>query len=94
MSSPKIGAYFDQYYGNPSQKVGEYQKKKVFVANLNWFRENQIEEDFSLDLFICQKMLSKPFNEEINRAKRPCGPHKTASRAKRGPRTTGWAALP
>ena len=38
-------------------------------------------------------MLSKPFHEEINRAKRPCGPHKTASWAKCGPRATGWAAL-
>ena len=38
-------------------------------------------------------MLSKPFHEEINRSKRPCGPHKTASRAKCGPRATGWAAL-
>ena len=32
-------------------------------------------------------MLRKPFHEEINHAKRPCRPHKTASRA------TGWAAL-
>ena len=53
--------------------------KKVFAANQIWFRENQTEEGFDLDVFICQKMLSKPFHEEINRSKRPCGPHKTAS---------------
>ena len=35
----------------------------------------------------------KPFQEEIKRTKRPCGPHKIASRAKCGPRATGWAAL-
>ena len=68
-------------------------KKKVFIANPNWFRENQSEEGFGLHLFISQKMLSKPIHEEINCAKRPCGPHKTASRAKCGPRATGWAAL-
>ena len=82
----KIGAHFGQYYGNLSQKEGEDQKK-AFAANPNWFREYQTKEGFGLDLFICQKMLSKPFHEEINRAKRPRGPHKTASRA------TGWAAL-
>ena len=68
-------------------------KKKVFAPNQIWFRENQTEEGFGLDLFICQKMLSKPFHEEINRAKRSCGPQKTASRAKCGPWATGWAAL-
>ena len=68
-------------------------KKKVFAANQIWFRKNQTEEGFDLDLFICQKMLSKPFHEEINRTKRPCGPHKTASWAKCGPRATGLAAL-
>ena len=68
-------------------------KKKVFAANPNWFRENQTEEGFGLDLFISQKMLSKPFHEKINRAKRPCRPHKTDSRAKCGPRAMGWAAL-
>ena len=31
-------------------------------------------------------MLRKPFHAEINRAKRPCGPHETASRAKCSPR--------
>ena len=35
----------------------------------------------------------KPFLEEIKRTKRPRGPHKIASRAKSGPRATGWAAL-
>ena len=35
----------------------------------------------------------KPFQEEIKRTKRPRGPHKIASRAKSGPRATGWAAL-
>ena len=35
----------------------------------------------------------KPFHEEIKRSKRPRGPHKKASRAKCGPRATGWAAL-
>ena len=35
----------------------------------------------------------KPFHEKIKRSKRPRGPHKIASRAKRGPRATGWAAL-
>ena len=35
----------------------------------------------------------KSFHEEIKRAKRPRGPHKIASRAKCGPRDTGWAAL-
>ena len=35
----------------------------------------------------------KPFHEEIKRAKRPRGPHKIASRAKSGPRATGWTAL-
>ena len=35
----------------------------------------------------------KPFHKEIKRAKRPRGPHKIASRAKYGPRATGWAAL-
>ena len=35
----------------------------------------------------------KPFHEEIKGAKRPRGPHKIASRAKCGPRATGWAAL-
>ena len=35
----------------------------------------------------------KPFYEEIKCAKRPYGPHKIASRAKCGPRATGWAAL-
>ena len=35
----------------------------------------------------------KPFHEEIKRAKRPRGPHKIASRAKRDPRATGWVAL-
>ena len=35
----------------------------------------------------------KPFHEEIKRAKRPRGPHKIASRAKCGPRATGWAVL-
>ena len=90
----KIGAHFGQYFGYLSQKLGEdHKKKKVFATNPNWFRENQTEEGFDLDLFISQKMLSKPFHEKINRAKRPCGPHKTASRAKCGPRATGWAAL-
>ena len=36
---------------------------------------------------------SKPFHEEIKRAKRPRGPHKIASRVKCGPRDTDWAAL-
>ena len=66
---------------------------EVFAVNPNWFQENQTEESFGLDLFICQKMLSKPFHEKINRTKRPCRPHKTASRAKCGPQATGWAAL-
>ena len=35
----------------------------------------------------------KPFHDEIKRAERPRGPHKIASRAKCGPRATGWAAL-
>ena len=35
----------------------------------------------------------KSFHEEIKRAKRPRGPQKIASRAKCGPRATGWAAL-
>ena len=35
----------------------------------------------------------KPFHEEINRAKRPRGPHKIASPAKCGLRATGWTAL-
>ena len=35
----------------------------------------------------------KPFHEEINHVKRPCGPHKIASRAKCGSRAMGWAAL-
>ena len=35
----------------------------------------------------------KPFHKEINRVKRPRGPHKIASRAKCGPRATGWTAL-
>ena len=35
----------------------------------------------------------KPFQEEIKRTKSPRGPHKIASRAKSGPRATGWAAL-
>ena len=35
----------------------------------------------------------KPFHEEIKRAKRPRWPRKKASRAKCGPRATGWAAL-
>ena len=69
----------------PKKKVKT--KKKVFAANPHWFRKYQTKEGFGLDLFICRKMLSKPFHEEINRAKRPRGPHKTASRA------TCWAAL-
>ena len=35
----------------------------------------------------------KPFQEEIKHAKRPREPHKIASRAKSGPRATGWTAL-
>ena len=35
----------------------------------------------------------KLFHEKIKRAKRPHGPHKIASRARCGPRATGWAAL-
>ena len=89
----KIGAHFGQYYGHLTQKVGADQKKKVFVTNPNWFWENQTEEGFGLDLFICQKMLSNPFQEEINREKDLAGHNKTASRAKCGPRATGWAAL-
>ena len=69
-----------------SQKVGEDQKKKGLRRKSELIRKNQTEERFGLDHFISQKMLSKPFHEEINRAKRPCGPHKTASRAKCGPR--------
>ena len=35
----------------------------------------------------------KPFQEKIKHTKKPRGPDKIASRAKSGPRATGWAAL-
>ena len=66
----------------PKKRVKTKKKKGLHKSELN-----QTEEGFGLDLFICQKMLSKPFHEEINRSKRPCGPRKTASRA------TNWTAL-
>ena len=88
----KIGAHFGFYVGYLSLKVSEDRKKNVFAANPNKFRIPN-KKAFGLDLFVCQKMQSKPFHEEINRAKRPYGPHKTASWAKCGPRATGWAAL-
>ena len=90
----KIGAHFSQYFGYLSQKLGEDHKKKRSLLQIRTdFRRTKQKKVLVWTFFISQKMLSKPFHEKINRAKRPCGPYKTASRAKCGPRGTGWAAL-
>ena len=70
-SSPQVGADFGQYYGNLSQKVDEDQKKKRLRRKSKLISGQPNRRRFWFDLFICQKMLSKPFHEEINRAKRP-----------------------
>ena len=82
-----------QYYRNLSQKLGEDQKKRSSPQIRTDFGKTKQKKVLVLDLFICQQMLTKLFPEEINHVQRPCGPHKTASRAKCGLWTTGWAAL-
>ena len=79
-------------------KISEDQKKKglrdspqIGVDFRQYYGNLSQKEGFGLDLFICQIMPSKPFHEEISRAKRPREPHETASRKTICLKTTGWA---
>ena len=79
----KFRPFFSRIDGE-DQKKGFRQKFMPFLAALmakTNFRSFYLPEN------------GKSFLKEINRAKRPRGPHKIASRAKCGPLATGLAAV-
>ena len=72
-------------------KKKKKKKKKVFAKNLGLCVATMMAKTNFRPFYVPEN--GKPFQEKINRAKRPSGPHKIASWAKCGPWATGWAAL-